>query len=114
MNDVNAVELGVFVFFFLLVTVMGFMAARWRRAGALDSLDEWGLGGRGFGTTCGHFYDNWRNADFRRFVLNALVWTAGVEIPETGVEARFYDHDEIMSELDRLTGRAALPESCTC
>src|SRR4029453_2721477 len=29
---------------------MGFMAARWRRTGELDSLDEWGLGGRGFGT----------------------------------------------------------------
>jgi SSS family solute:Na+ symporter len=50
MNDINAVELGVFLFFFILVTVMGFMASRWRRAASLDSLDEWGLGGRGFGT----------------------------------------------------------------
>jgi SSS family solute:Na+ symporter len=50
MSGVNGVELGVFVFFFLLVTVLGFMAARWRRASSLDSLDEWGLGGRGFGT----------------------------------------------------------------
>src|SRR5262245_18503369 len=46
----DAVALGVFLFFFLLVTVLGFVAARWRRAGELDSLDEWGLGGRGFGT----------------------------------------------------------------
>jgi SSS family solute:Na+ symporter len=29
---------------------MGFLAARWRRADSMDSLDEWGLGGRGFGT----------------------------------------------------------------
>ncbi|TCC17548.1 sodium:solute symporter [Kribbella speibonae] len=29
---------------------MGFMASRWRSAGHLDNLDEWGLGGRGFGT----------------------------------------------------------------
>lgn len=50
MNDINAVELGVFLFFFLVVTVMGFMASRWRRAESLDNLDEWGLGGRGFGT----------------------------------------------------------------
>ncbi|HEX7061695.1 MAG TPA: sodium:solute symporter [Woeseiaceae bacterium] len=43
--------LGVFLFFFLLVTVLGFWAARWRAAGkGLDSLHEWGLGGRGFGT----------------------------------------------------------------
>ncbi|MFF3403236.1 monocarboxylate uptake permease MctP [Streptomyces sp. NPDC002659] len=50
MNDgVNGVALGVFIFFFLAVTVMGFLAARWRRAES-DSLDEWGLGGRSFGT----------------------------------------------------------------
>ena len=30
--------------------MLGFLAARWRRAESLDSLDEWGLGGRGFGT----------------------------------------------------------------
>ncbi|GCD90298.1 monocarboxylate uptake permease MctP [Nocardioides sp. LS1] len=46
----NGVVVGVFVFLFLLVTVLGFAAARWRRAESLDSLDEWGLGGRGFGT----------------------------------------------------------------
>ena len=45
----SAVAVSVFVFLFLVVTVMGFAAARWRRAD-LDSLDEWGLGGRGFGT----------------------------------------------------------------
>ncbi|GAB3198595.1 sodium:solute symporter family protein [Nocardioides hungaricus] len=55
MGEVNGVAFGVFVFLFLLVTVLGFAASRWRRArdgrgGALDSLDEWGLGGRGFGT----------------------------------------------------------------
>jgi len=49
-KDVSPVALGVFLFFFLLVTVLGFAAARWRRAESLDSLDEWGLGGRGFGT----------------------------------------------------------------
>jgi SSS family solute:Na+ symporter len=45
----SGVAVTVFVFLFLLVTVLGFAAARWRRAD-LDSLDEWGLGGRGFGT----------------------------------------------------------------
>jgi SSS family solute:Na+ symporter len=49
MQDVDLVALGVFGFFFLLVTGLGFAASRWRRA-ELDSLDEWGLGGRGFGT----------------------------------------------------------------
>src|SRR4051812_16064471 len=46
----NTVAFSVFVFLFLVVTVLGFAAARWRRAAALDNLDEWGLGGRGFGT----------------------------------------------------------------
>ena len=32
------------------VAVMGFMASRWRRAGDLEHLDEWGLGGRKFGS----------------------------------------------------------------
>ena len=39
----------VFLVLFLLVTVLGFVAARWRR-GDLDRLDEWGLAGRRFGT----------------------------------------------------------------
>ena len=43
-------ELAVFIGLFLLVTVLGFVAARWRRPASLDSLDEWGLGGRSFGT----------------------------------------------------------------
>jgi SSS family solute:Na+ symporter len=47
---VNGVAFGVFLFLFLLVTVLGFAAARWRRASDMGSLDEWGLGGRGFGT----------------------------------------------------------------
>jgi solute:Na+ symporter, SSS family len=50
MSDVSGVAFGIFVFFFLLVTVLGFAAARWRRAESLDHLDEWGLGGRNFGT----------------------------------------------------------------
>src|SRR5215203_3594598 len=47
---VNGVELAVFIFLFGLVTVLGFVAARWRRAKTLDHLDEWGLGGRNFGS----------------------------------------------------------------
>jgi SSS family solute:Na+ symporter len=50
MNDIDPVALIVFLFFFLLVTVLGFLAARWRKAETLNNLDEWGLGGRSFGT----------------------------------------------------------------
>ncbi|MEU0466233.1 MULTISPECIES: monocarboxylate uptake permease MctP [unclassified Amycolatopsis] len=44
------VELSVFVLLFLVVSVMGFVASRWRAAASLDHLDEWGLGGRKFGS----------------------------------------------------------------
>ncbi|WHZ18545.1 MAG: Na+/solute symporter [Rhodanobacteraceae bacterium] len=47
-THLDRTALGVFVFFFALVTVMGFFAARWRR-GDLNHLHEWGLGGRRFG-----------------------------------------------------------------
>jgi solute:Na+ symporter, SSS family len=49
-GGVNGVELTVVLFFFILVTFGGFLAARWRRAESMHSLEEWGLGGRGFGT----------------------------------------------------------------
>ena len=39
----------VFLALFLLVTVLGFVAARWRQ-GDLNQLEEWGLAGRRFGT----------------------------------------------------------------
>jgi len=48
-HDTNTTALVVFGALFAFVTVLGFVAARWRRA-KLDHLDEWGLGGRRFGT----------------------------------------------------------------
>jgi SSS family solute:Na+ symporter len=49
-HGVNGVGLGVLIFFFVLVAVAGFWAARWRRPDNMASLEEWGLGGRSFGT----------------------------------------------------------------
>ena len=49
-NKIDPVALGVFIFFFALVTIMGFVAARWKKPDTLASIDEWGLGGRQFGT----------------------------------------------------------------
>src|ERR1700694_4622656 len=50
MTNADPIALSVLIFFFALVTVMGFVAARWRRPKTLAHLDEWGLGGRQFGT----------------------------------------------------------------
>src|ERR671932_2897384 len=46
---IDWVALSVFIVLFVGVTVLGFMASRWRR-GDLDLLHEWGLAGRRFGT----------------------------------------------------------------
>jgi solute:Na+ symporter, SSS family len=54
-SNVNAVTFTIVIVLFLLVTLIGFAAARWRRAEDMMHLNEWGLGGRGFGTFVGWF-----------------------------------------------------------
>jgi type 1 glutamine amidotransferase len=66
--------------------------------GADGNVVAWALQrerGRGFGTTCGHFYDNWKNENFRKLMLNGLVWSAGIEVPANGVETTFLTHEQI-------------------
>ena len=46
----NGVEFGIVVAMFVIFTVLGFLAVRWNRAPSLHSIEEWGLGGRRFGT----------------------------------------------------------------
>src|SRR6201996_9140296 len=48
MSD-HITEIVIFVILFLLVSGMGFLAARWRAPQDMAHLDEWGLGGRSFG-----------------------------------------------------------------
>ena len=52
---VHATELWITIALFLLVTGMGFAAARWRRPPTLHTMDEWGLAGRKFGSWIGWF-----------------------------------------------------------
>ena len=49
MQELNWTALIIFILLFALITVLGFVAAHWRK-GDLDLLHEWGLGGRRFGT----------------------------------------------------------------
>jgi solute:Na+ symporter, SSS family len=46
----HGVEAAIFVFLFVVIAVMGFMASRWKSGETMHHLDEWGLGGRKFGT----------------------------------------------------------------
>lgn len=51
MTTLHPTALILFCVFFLLVTLAGFWAVRWRRSAAgMHSLEEWGLAGRNFGT----------------------------------------------------------------
>ena len=50
-------------------------------------------GGRGFGFTGGHYHHNWGLEDQRRMVVNALLWTAKVEIPAGGAKCDITPED---------------------
>ena len=54
MQEINWVALIVFMLLFGFITWLGFAAAHWRR-GDMDLLNEWGLGGRRFGTLISWF-----------------------------------------------------------
>lgn len=56
-------------------------------------------GGRGLGFTGGHFHDNWANDEFRKTVLNSLVWLAKLEVPESGI-ASTVTKEQLEANLD--------------
>jgi SSS family solute:Na+ symporter len=64
MSNVNVTTFTIVVILFVIVTGVGFAAVRWRRAEDMLHLNEWGLGGRGFGT-----FVTW-------FMLGGDVYTA--------------------------------------
>ncbi|HUR54976.1 MAG TPA: ThuA domain-containing protein [Gemmataceae bacterium] len=59
--------------------------------------------GRGFGFTGGHFHRNWADENFRRVVVNAILWSAKVEVPEGGAKVEF-DPADLNKNLDKKKG----------
>jgi type 1 glutamine amidotransferase len=59
-------------------------------------------GGRGFGFTGGHVHKNWGDENFRRLVVNAILWSARVEVPSGGAKVDI-DPIDLNSNLDRKT-----------
>ena len=57
-------------------------------------------GGRGFGFTGGHVHWNWGHDEFRQLILNAIVWTAGAEVPEGGVPSRSLSVQDLEANQD--------------
>lgn len=63
-------------------------------------------GGRGFGLSGAHFHRNWGHDDFRRLVLNAILWLAQVDVPAQGVESTVTAAD-LEANLDPKPARKA-------
>jgi type 1 glutamine amidotransferase len=57
-------------------------------------------GARGFGFTGAHFHRNWGNDDFRKLVLNAILWTAKADVPAAGVTSTVTP-DDLKKNLDK-------------
>jgi type 1 glutamine amidotransferase len=68
-----------------------------------DEVLSWAVerqdGGRGVGFTGAHAHNNWGDPNFRKFVLNAILWSAKLEIPANGVESRVTS-EELKDNLD--------------
>jgi len=79
-------------------------------------------GGRGFGFTGGHFHKNWADDDFRKIVLNGMVWVAKADVPSGGIESAPVTDEELLLNLDPKNGpkptleslRAAVSGPCAC
>ena len=55
-------------------------------------------GGRGFGFCGGHFHSNWGILDFRRMVVNAILWTAKVNVPSSGAKCDVSSEDLLANQ----------------
>ena len=56
--------------------------------------------GRGFGFTAGHMHMNWKDDDYRKIMLNAIVWTTGLKVPAKGVPSATPSDKEMHANLD--------------
>lgn len=61
-------------------------------------------GGRGFGFTGSHFHKSWGQNDQRKLVLNAIIWTAKMDVPAEGVTSTVTEAD-LMANLDPKPAR---------
>ena len=92
----------------------------WNKHG-VEGLDKrqtvmWGYerdnGGRGAGFTGGHYHHGWAIDGFRTVVLNTIVWTTGLDVPEEGVKSTPLTEDDLNANLDDYgpkTRRLKLP-----
>lgn len=51
--------------------------------------------GRGFGFTGAHMHTNWQDDNFRKLVLNAIAWTAQMNVPDEGIVSAKPSNEEL-------------------
>jgi hypothetical protein len=56
-------------------------------------------GGRSFGFTGAHYHRNWGDENFRRLVVNSLLWVAKQDVPEGGAKVEL-NLDDLKKNLD--------------
>lgn len=49
--------------------------------------------GRSFGLVCGHFHDNFGEKNFRKAIINGVLWTAHLNVPATGAPVNIVAKD---------------------
>jgi type 1 glutamine amidotransferase len=63
-----------------------------------------GNGGRSFGFTGAHFHRNWSDPNFRRLVVNAILWSAKIDVSKEGAKVDL-NPAELKKNLDRKTSK---------
>ena len=66
-----------------------------------ESKDPAYNGQRGFGCTGGHVHWNWAQDDFRKAILNSIVWIAKVDVPANGVESKRPTVQDLLANMDK-------------
>ena len=57
-------------------------------------------GGRGFGFTGAHNHVSWQDENFRKVVLNAILWTANVDVPKNGCPSPSVSDERVKENVD--------------
>lgn len=68
-------------------------------------------GSRGFGFTGGHFHRNWKEDNFRKVMLNAIVWAAKLEVPSGGVPSKAPTAEEMEANMDGKGAKISPPKN---
>jgi type 1 glutamine amidotransferase len=66
-------------------------------------------GGRAFACTGPHYHASFRNEDLRRLALNAILWTAKIEVPRGGVQSTVSPEDFRIAPVPQTKPPAAPP-----